>query len=87
MISNRPDLNLNGSGKENLLERKLEEIAATESAVYALMANYPHPRDYLMPGFYIMDAKEIQDKRLTLLRELLTELKAEAEYIADGGPK
>lgn len=79
----RPDKNINGSGKENLLRDKSLEIEKISELIDLLVKNFPHARDYQIAGFYWDDASREQAKRIDVLSNILQEMQKEQEYLAD----
>lgn len=77
----KPDMNLNGSGRENLLTAKSEEIHKLSELLDVMVKHFPHPRDYQIPGFPYEYAQTVQYMRISMLTAMLETLKQEQEYL------
>jgi len=71
----RPVVNLNGSSKEDLLDKSMEIHRELKQLAQLMRGSIPHPRDYQTGGNYAADRKEAI-RRINLVDEL-----AEAYYL------
>ena len=78
-----PYVHLNGTGKESLLNQRLDAARAVNAAIEALTQMYPHMRDYYLDqtGERWRAAVAQHERRLEVLRSLNQELITEVEML------
>jgi type VI protein secretion system component VasF len=77
-----PNVNLNGTSRETLVEQRKEAINALNDALVPLLLMTPHLRDYPDQNEY-RDAIIIHDARIQKINDIVRELVTEAMEIAE----
>lgn len=62
-----PQLSLNGTGKDQLVEQHMQVVDALRLLRLALLTAFPHYRDYQYYPQYSVDARETANKELDLV--------------------
>jgi hypothetical protein len=78
-----PQISLNGTSKEQLLEQQLEVLHAFRRLEEAMACANPNGRDYQHRPEEYKAAREAWDERRTVVRELHKELSQHAMNISD----
>lgn len=80
-------INLNGTGRDSLIEHRTQARQALSEALTALLLTSPHPRDFpgKAQGSYTAEyfaAKKIHEERATTIHNLMEELQTEVEVLS-----
>jgi hypothetical protein len=78
-----PIIHLNGSGRENLVELRMNLYHALRDADDRLREMVPNGRDYYPVPGKLQHALEQHKRRATILKELANEIEIEIEAISD----
>lgn len=79
----KPQLNINGSSKDDLLMPRLNAMDLIMEAIEALKQATPNGRDYPGNAVACTADRETHYYRLKAMRKLYDEIMAEAVYIRD----
>ena len=81
-----PQVNNNGTARDDLVDQKLTARTAIAKACEALRASMPHGRDYqTVDQERFIAARDLHRERMTLLNDLWAELECEAYAIQNQG--
>jgi hypothetical protein len=81
-----PQVNNNGTSRDELVQQRLDARAAVSAAIDALRQCIPHGRDYQTVGQpRFTTARTLHRERMAALTDLWAELEAEAYAIQNQG--
>jgi hypothetical protein len=79
----QPQINLNGTAREQLVDQQLDVTHALDAALKAMSDAAPHPRDYQFRLDEYSAARNAWGERMQLIHNMRSEIEAHALSIHD----